>query len=63
MTKSSAMKPDLYDIFPRLNLVWTEETPPPPEKPPPKKNDLVARYASDVSSLEDHQAINDIINA
>lgn len=57
------MKPDLYDIFPRLNLVWTEETPPPPEKPSPKKNDLVARYASDVSSLEDHQAINDIINA
>ena len=51
---------DLYEIFPRLHLKWTDEMSPPPHKK--KGKTLEEKYASDISSLDDKTEINKIIN-
>lgn len=51
---------DLYEIFPRLHLKWTDEVSPPPPKK--KGKTLEEKYASDISSLDDKTEVNKIIN-
>ena len=49
---------DLYEIFPRLNLVWTEED------AADLKGDrgMVEKYAVDMSSMDDRKELNNVIN-
>lgn len=49
---------DLYEIFPRLNLVWTEED----AASLKGGRGMVEKYAVDMSSMDDRKELNNVIN-
>ena len=49
---------DLYEIFPRLNLVWTEED----AEGLKGGRGMVEKYAVDMSSMDDRKELNNVIN-
>ncbi len=49
---------DLYEIFPRLNLVWTEED----AAGLKGGRGMVEKYAVDMSSMDDRNELNNVIN-
>lgn len=49
---------DLYEIFPRLNLAWTEED----AAGLKGGRGMVEKYAVDMSSMDDRKELNNVIN-
>lgn len=49
---------DLYEIFPRLNLVWTDED----DEGLKGGRGMVEKYAVDMSSMDDRKELNNVIN-
>ena len=49
---------DLYEIFPRLNLVWTDED----AEGLKGGRGTVEKYAVDMSSMDDRKELNNVIN-